>query len=431
MKEYTPYKWILLILGVLATMPIIEINISFLSISAFRFFLFITIFIMLIQSNFTVPAVFRNRFIVWMLWSLISCACGYLFFFGNAQWQQASISNITKIIAYLIFALLWFGQKNLSDYNKVVLKGLFIGAIANIIWATIDAACFYGLGFSLSNMVFARYGATHDVIYGTVSLIINNGRMIRSAGFNYDPAHLGFLIPFVMGYGFMKKKYLYLLLGGLGIIASASTTSLVCSILSIAVCVTMSTKTKIGTKGIIGVFFGAFVMVFVFVLFGDKFMPLIRQATLLFGDRVNTVYVSSDTSNIRLEYIKYLPLAILELGPLLLTGTGYGTASYGYCHNSYTLSKLNIKNVPYDMENTYIAYLLDTGIIGLFLFFYLLFPLYSYYKKNGGEDEENIIYIAILSATIFSLFFYHYILFVPQILSLIFALSNREKRTLE
>ena len=83
------------------------------------------------------------------------------------------------------------------------------------------------------------------------------------------------------------------------------------------------------------------------------------------------------------------------------------------------------------MENTYIAYLLDTGIIGLFLFFYLLFPLYSYYKKNGGEDEENIIYIAILSATIFSLFFYHYILFVPQILSLIFALSNREKRTLE
>ncbi len=38
MKEYTPYKWILLILGVLATMPIIEINISFLSISAFRFF---------------------------------------------------------------------------------------------------------------------------------------------------------------------------------------------------------------------------------------------------------------------------------------------------------------------------------------------------------------------------------------------------------
>ena len=208
MKEYTPYKWILLILGVLATMPIIEINISFLSISAFRFFLFITIFIMLIQSNFTVPAVFRNRFIVWMLWSLISCACGYLFFFGNAQWQQASISNITKIIAYLIFALLWFGQKNLSDYNKVVLKGLFIGAIANIIWATIDAACFYGLGFSLSNMVFARYGATHDVIYGTVSLIINNGRMIRSAGFNYDPAHLGFLIPFVMGYGFMKKKIL-------------------------------------------------------------------------------------------------------------------------------------------------------------------------------------------------------------------------------
>ena len=75
-----------------------------------------------------------------------------------------------------------------------------------IIWATIDAACFYGLGFSLSNMVFARYGATHDVIYGTVSLIINNGRMIRSAGFNYDPAHLGFLIPFVMGYGFMKKN---------------------------------------------------------------------------------------------------------------------------------------------------------------------------------------------------------------------------------
>lgn len=426
---YTPYKWIIFIFGILATMPVLEINIGFISISAFRTMFFIVLVFVVIHSEFCLRVDFKNSFITWMGWSLLSCLFGYIFFRNSTMWQQASVSNITKILAYMMFFMVWLGQRecDLKENNRVLINGLFLGAVANIVWATLDAACFYGAGFSLNNIVFAKYGATHDVIYGTVSLIINNGQMIRSGGFNYDPAHLGFLIPCVIGYGFVKKRYIYVILGGLGIIASASTTALVCAMIVIVACSTISMgRNAITGKRVIETILGILVILFILLYFGERIIPLIRQATILFENRVKSVYVASDVNNIRLEYIRYLPVAIIELGPLVLLGTGYGTASYGYCHNSYIADALNIKNVPYDMENTYIAYLLDTGIVGFVIFAYMIISLYSYYRKNVDYSEENIIIFVILTSTLSSMLFYHYILFVPQILVMIIAYSDRK-----
>lgn len=417
---------LIFLLGVFVTMPILELNVGIARISIFTILLIFELFFLLISSFSFTQALYNSKvqsfFLVWLLICSLSCFTGYLFFWGNEAWQQASLGYFSKIFIYMVFAILWFGQKNKKNYNSILLRGLLVGAILNIVWATIDAGLFYIFGVSISNIVFRKYGLTHDVAYNTVSLILNNGTMIRSAGFNFDPAHLGFLVPFVIGYGSIRKKYTLIIVGMLGILASASTTALLCSIIVILFSYKLK-RIKISSKTIF-LMLCIFVLLIILFVSNGSLANTIRYAFDLFKNRVTSTYIDNGSENIRVQYLKYLPIAILELGPMILFGTGFGTASYGYCNNSFTMSAMDISNYPYDMENTYIAYLLDTGILGFVVFIGLLIVLFVFYRRTRNNSVENAICFSLVCSIVFSMIFYHYVVYAVQMIALIACLSN-------
>ena len=255
--------------------------------------------------------------------------------------------------------------------------------------------------------------------------------MIRASGFNYDPAQLGFIVPVITSYAVIKRKYWLLVLAFGGIIASASTTALVCSMLVLVVNLAVKKeRIKINRKTIIIGFAVLIIAGLILSRFGETLFRLTSSAITKMTTRLNTTYLDNDTLDIRWDYLIMAPKAFLNLGIFMLTGLGFGTASYGYVIDNSILNKIgSVHNFAYDLENTYICYLMDTGIIGFFVFILLLYRAYVFYKRAASASYANnndvLIYCGI-EASVFSMLFYHYILFAPQMLILIVALSNMD-----
>lgn len=422
-KKIEIFDLVVLFTGILGTMPIVEFNFGGRYISGFRVFLLLLLIALFLENRFAICLSQSLYLVIWLISGLVSCIAGYITFIGMREWQLASMSNLVKIVVYLLLVTLWGGQKDIDKSNYFLGMGLFIGAIANIVWATIDAMGFYAVGYSISNTLFRGYIERHNIQYGVVSLIYSTG-MIRSAGFNYDPAHLGFIIPFVFGIAVQQKKYLLLILCGLGMIASASTTSVVCSIFAFFIIRKSFFENKnVNSKNLFVILSG--VVGCVIVGLNRQTGRLVESALHLFTDRVSSVYMNSNIDNVRLNYLKYLPQVISDNLSKMLVGTGYGTASYGYVTNKLIRTKMQLDMLPYDMENTYIAYLLDTGIVGFTIFILLIVKIgkWAWHNQKSEEMIKNIICCGMY-ASLFSMMFYHYILFVPQILLLLIAVTN-------
>ncbi len=92
---------------------------------------------------------------------------------------------------YCISPLLSCGNRaRRKKDGRLVLKGLLLGAVLNCVWAVLDGLCYYVAHFSLNNVVFSAYIERHGIALG-MSLILGNG-LLRAAGFNTDPANIGF-----------------------------------------------------------------------------------------------------------------------------------------------------------------------------------------------------------------------------------------------
>ena len=147
---------------------------------------------------------------------------------------------------------------------------------------------------------------------------------------------------------------------------------------------------------------------------------------------MNNVYLSETDYNIRWKYIKYAPRAAIQVLPFMLLGSGFGTASLGYAKDSYILSKIGyVHNFAYDLENTYLSYLFDTGIVGFILYLSILKVLVTNYRSaniNERSDEFPIVIWCLVCSSLFSMAFYHYILFGPQMLMITIALSQIDNK---
>lgn len=422
-KKIEIFDFIVLFTGILGTMPIVEFDFGGRYISGFRVFLLLVLIMLFLENRFAICLKTSLYLVIWLIIGLASCIAGYITFIGMREWQLASISNFVKIVVYLLLVILWAGQKDIDKSNYFLGMGLFIGSVANIAWAIVDAMGFYAVGYSISNTLFRGYIERHNIQYGVVSLIYPTG-MIRSAGFNYDPAHLGFIIPFVFGIAVQQKKYLLLILCGLGMIASASTTSVVCSIfVFFTIRKGVFENKNVNSKDVFVILGG--IVGCVIVGANSQTRRLVESALHLFTNRVSSVYMNSNIENVRLNYLKYIPQVISDNLSKLLVGTGYGTASYGYVTNKLIRAKMQLDIFPYDMENTYIAYLLDTGIVGFTIFILLIAKIgkWAWHNRKNEKMIKNIICCGIY-ASLFSMVFYHYILFVPQILLLLIAVTN-------
>lgn len=436
-KDIKGYKkWIAFFLGLTSTMPIVGIHIGARDISFYRIlFLFMIIYTMVQAFQRRIVIGFATKkLIIWLMVGIFSCLCGWIFLSSSApEWSSAAASNIVRTGSLLAFALFWGSQKDTGYMNEAVCKGFFYGCLINCVWATIDAAGYYLLGRSINNIVFAGYIARNKIRYDSLSLIYGSSGMIRSGGFNSDPAQLGFIAPIVACYGVCKKKYWMLIIAGGAILASASTTALVTSII---VCMYNVHRIKgnhgITLKKLLLIMGVILVVTGITMVYWSQISRVIGSAYSRFSNRIGEVYLNNTKQDVRWDYIRCAPSAMIEVIPFLALGSGFGTASLGYSRSSFAIQTIGTRvNGPYDMENTYLAYFFDTGIVGIILFIIMLVFLIRKYKgklKNDKSKTSTIIYSFLLAST-FSLAFYHYTLFASQMLMFTIALSilDREK----
>ena len=421
-------------MGIFSTMPVVSLPLGPVDISVFRILFYGILALLLYQTISKGFASIRKHsglMIIWLTIGVISCLIGWVFLQGKApKFSSAAGSFIPKTLAYLVFAVLWGNQdsETLKHTNRMLIRGILWGCIINAVWAITDAAGYYLLHRSINNLVFARYIARNNIRYGELSLIING--QIRSGGFNYDPAHLGFISPLLTCYGLKRKqkRYLFLALGS--IVASASTTALVCSVIVAVLNYFMFAPRKNGyiNRRNAGIAITAVVLCGIIIgVNWSRVSSLAENAAGKMIDRINNVYLNSGDTDIRWDYLLLAPKAFLNLGVFMLTGTGFGTASYGYVTDTGILYRVGGSYEAFDLENTYICYLMDTGIIGLALFLIILAILiYAYRNRTKApcSRETDITVFSGVMATSLSMLFYHYILFAPQMLILAGGLSE-------
>lgn len=435
--DYSLLKLITLAMGIFVTMPIITIKIFSLNISVFS--LFFVLFILAVTMSLLTSKSFNNigksafLYGTWLFISIMSSLFGLLYFNGLQEWKQSISGYIPKIVLYLILLVLISINNKKQDIVYYFFKGFLLGCIFNIIWSVIEGVTYYTLGFSLSNDLFSNYINTLSPERQFSSLINSGG--IRVAGFNTDPAHLGGIIPVVILYSAINRKYLLLVLCIGALAFSQSTTALVCSLILLLLNtkkIFRKIKIKTNLKKVFLLSISIFAVITFFFMFKDnQIINSIYQNFNNFFNRVSENYINiNETSdNLRISYFVYLPLAILYSGIKIITGAGFGISSYPYVLNDRILGSVNgLEVFPYDPENNYISYLFNTGFVGLLLYIYILYKSYMYYNKRYSEKEKSLI-LASLGSVIFSGFFYHYILTAYQVLIIIMAsvLMDSEK----
>ena len=427
-----PLLYASFLMGIFATMPIVTLKIGGFELSFFEILLLLTLALLVKNTNGRLSIKKRRlsgSFLLWLALSAISCFIGWAILDGQASsFSRVAGSYIPKIIIYIILFILWFASDSNSGVNEKLLYGIFIGAMINIVWSIVDASGYYIFGQSLNNIVFRSFAISHGIHYNQIS-IIKSG-MIRASGFNYDPAHMGFLTPVGLVYGIKRRKPWVIVLSVLSIISSASTTSLICSIIAGFLSLDIKSKAKGITRKSIFIFVATVIAILiVFLLAGNRIISVIHVATNNFSSRISDTYFSGDTQNIRIRYIVNAPRALANLGMNSVLGLGFGTASYGYVIDESLLQIIGYNNnFAYDLENTYLDYLFDTGIVGFFLFFSVLFAIFRRLRKKVKETSTNYVITAycLILSTVFCMFFYHYILYSIQMLGIICSIYMLE-----
>ena len=320
----------------------------------------------------------------------------------------------------LLFLLNGGDQRVLESF---FLNGFILGCIFNLIWSVIEGFSFYIFDVTLNNVLFVEFAKT--LPQGRQYMTVVADGIIRASGFNYDPAHLGGIIPIVVFYAIFKKNLYLFILTLISLIFSGSTTALVSSLLILIVNLgklhlfdfRIRKMKKINSGILLLCLIGSLIFI---SINGDIRESIYRNAEG-FYNRTTETYIDDRDQSPRYIYHAFLPDAILYNGIRVLTGTGFGTASYPYVADPNISKILKIDYYPYDPESTYISYLFDVGFLGLSFYLFILIKSLLIYRRKMELNDSALIIYSSLCGIFFSGFFYHYTLTAYQILLLIFA----------
>jgi len=414
-------KIIVYLMGIFVTMPIVTIYLMRRKVSVFTL-LFLIVLVYLFYKFITERKsllIMKEDILIitWLYLSFIASLFGIIYFSSMPEWINSISRYIPKILLYLLFAIMLIKSSEKKNIIVFFMKGFIFGIILNLIWVNIEGFAYYSFGFSLNNRIFTDYITTLSANRQFISIIRHGA--IRASGFNYDPAHIGGLAPILILYSLLNKKQILLLLTLGAIIFSQSTTALISSVILVFLNYKsiFNISNKVVMRGVVKKTFTVFIaLLMIFLLItNSNFVSSITSNVTHFVDRVTKVYINEWNTNIRLIYHLLLPEAVVFSGIKALTGTGYGTASYPYIFSDNINRRITESHRPFDPESTYISYLFDIGIIGLFIYLLILIRGYRYHKKRISKDINMLIYIS-LSGIIISGFFYHYILTAYQVI---------------
>lgn len=409
---------IFLLLGVFSTMPIVCVK----SLSVFNIiFLFATVCLvmMFIASGCKISFSFIGKtYFRWLTLCVISGLIGGMLFQNlNAEaWSSTAYSSIPKLLLYLFFSLMIFNVPLKKNYGEQILKGIFLGCVINCIWSVVDGIGYYILGISINNVLFSSYAIANKIHYNEISLCV--GGLIRASGFNYDPAHMGLICPIVVLIGLKRHNSFLTIIGFLSVLTSASTTALVTTIIVLII-----NYRKVLGVNVVSInkkkLLMSFIIIMIFIIGIIQYWEYILSVIRMINNRIKMSYLNNLNENLRTQYIIYFPKAVLNSGIFSFLGSGIGTASYWYVTDQTILNKIGFGNYfPYDMEMTYIAYFLDTGIIG---FMFLVITIKRLLKIIKDKLNYEIIFCgyAILICQLVSGLFYHYIINSIQVLAIL------------
>ena len=407
----TSLNKLLFCLALFSTMPIVSIPIAGKTISFFTILLPVTFLALLSKGIKTrrIDSKPERLFLSFLLISILCSLFGALYFYDIPGFTKTAINTALKTSVFLILGYLIFSKRLDRLEVEDFAKGLLAGAVINLIWASIDGFVFYFSGISINNEVFSYYINTHsdeEIRYGMISLVLP-GTGIRASGFNYDPAHIGMLAPFVFAYSYITKKRWLTVLVLMSLIFSQSSTALVTCLIIVVLFNMFNTKYMKATLGV--------VLVGVFALFILSRTPA-WDSIQGFITRTQNKF-EAGTENLRIIYNFEFPKAIINSPINLILGTGFGTASYPFYKAGLIRSPALV-----DPENTYISYLFDIGLIGLTVYCMMIIILFKrVWDRNKGDKSEltnSIIFSGVVSVII-TCFFYHYILYATSVLIII------------
>ena len=311
-----------LAMGTFSTMPVLEVSAAGRSVTFFSLTFFAAlVFLWVRNKNFLRTPILTKPlryFVLWMVTGIVAGCAGWLHFNGDSIWQSAATSYLPKLVLYIAFAILWEQGASEKD-GRLVLKGLLLGAVLNCVWAVLDGLCYYVAHFSLNNVIFSTYIERHDIRLGQLSLILGNG-LLRAAGFNTDPANIGFLGPVVVAYGLHKRRYGLTLIGLLSLVFSASTTAVVVTmVIFVLEWKNLIPKRKRPRKGMqMWMYLVILLGIAVAAAAAVRLMPLVIRAVGLFVERFNGAYLQSDVTSPRTVYYLGFFKALLTAGVMVL-----------------------------------------------------------------------------------------------------------------
>lgn len=412
------------LLGLTSTAPALAIPVGG-YISLFTIFLAVcTLHLLFCFGSNKVPKSDARNYRYYMLWliaGVLSGLFGAVYFQGEPElWSQTSFGSISKVLHYILIAILIGKNNRREEIVKYLLYGLLWGMIMNIGWSVIDAVMFYLTGDSINNTVFAGYAEAVGARYGILSLTY--GPTIRSSGFNMDPANVGLFIIIVFAYALRAHKKLLIALCVLGVFATASMTAIVGMMMSAFIYYLR--KPQVIVRSLIS----ATVIVAIIIAILPRENIVVESVGILMDSRIEQKKeAGNDKDNQRIVYLKYFVPAIEEMPTSLIIGTGFFTSSYPYLKSNFCKAE---EFRPYDPEQTYIAVFFDCGLIGFIFFCFFYKGIFSKFFRKDYDDveEDEIIQYAGIEGTLSAFLFYHYVLYSVTMLIAIAGIFKISKK---
>lgn len=422
-------KYILILsMGIFSTMPILGIPFGGRYITVFSI-TFILNFCNIVwevfrknQFSFMLTSI-KKVYLIFLIWPIMSYLIGLVYM--PKEWHSSMTSYIIRVIEYLLLTILLYIDND-KENARMFGKGLFYGIVVNAVWSIFEAISYYFFSESLNDILFSSYlGLNREI------LLWNRYGGIRVSGLNYDPAHLGGILPILLFCGLAKKNIYIIVLSIISLVFSQSTTALVGCIAAIAIFLLIRRKrTKKRLKLKLSLFAGIVIMIFVSIIMIsyertiNHFINSIIENIGGYIERINTIYLgSANRIEPREVYYTQAINRLLERNPIVsLIGSGLGTSMYPF-RNVSGLFATGAQSTVTEIETNYIAYLFDLGIIGFIIYIVLLIKGFLKFMRALRHKKEFPMYLFLgfFISVICCSALYHYIFTAYQMLTFTFA----------
>lgn len=360
-----------------------------------NYFLLALIVIKILNQHARLHIYFKNysqKYIIIFTMNIILsiiCSIGWL----PNTWIMNSVSCLIKYCIAFFAPFLFYNTDQLLEVRREFFKGLYVGAIIQMIWGFAQIVLYSLFEFKLNTFVFQNILGLEG--YNWDSYI--SGRILRMKGIGWEAAN--FALVMIMGYILAcayKKSYMIRILFICALALSTSRSGYIA--IFVVICwqfIQNNIKKKnkyISKNNIASVVLVLLIIATVSVTYGDA---IIERLELTFSSMVN-IFDTSDnlaSNSIHISYYVNL-LEILKQNGFVRTlfGCGYFSSGYPYsCYDSVVSNRISM--IGWNPESDAITLIVGNGILGFVLYYFSIIRAFLNHRK----DEYGLMILAVFS----------------------------------